>query len=351
MTTSQKFPTIGVEQLREFAQHLLHRGGFSQPCANETADLLVWANQRGVHSHGVMRIPRYLEMLRQGSVKGHPQMRVVQQSGAVCVLDADQAPGATAMNKAVQLAANLAHDHGLGWCAVRQMSHAGAIGYFVEHVSKLGKVGVAMTASKPLMGYHGAKGEALSTNPIAIGVPMPKGQNPIILDMSTAAVPLGRIMAAREANQPIPTGWGVDADGAETTDPHQVVALLPMAGAKGSGLSLMIEVLCSLLAGNPNIAPSLTGGKPNGFNGTVLAINPEAFGDVHVFASNVKHLADAIHGLQPAPGVAEVFLPGERGYKTAAVNQQQGISVPSSTVTRLLALAQQLAVAIPASWS
>ena len=112
-----------------------------------------------------------------------------------------------------------------------------------------------MTASKPLMIYHGSKAEGVSTNPIAIAAPTADADRPIVLDMSTAAVAAGRISAARDAGASIPLGWGIDRDGRDTTDPAAVKSVLPMAGPKGSGLSLLIEVLASVLVGNPIIAP------------------------------------------------------------------------------------------------
>lgn len=342
--------TIAAHDLRAYAVALLGRAGFGETEAREMADLLVWANLRGIDSHGVLRIPRYVEMLETGLVRADFAFREVSRAGAVCVLDAGKAPGATAMNRAVAEAASLAARFGIGWCAVRDTSHAGAIGYFVQQLAERGLVGLAMTASKPLMSYFGAKGEALSTNPLAIGVPVPAGGRPIILDMSTAAVALGKIMAARDAGRAIPTGWGIDADGADTTDPHKVAAVLPMAGAKGSGLSLMIEVLCSLLAGNPNIAPALSGDQGGGFNGMVLAIDPAAFGARAAFLQQVGALADAIHGLQPAPGADEVLLPGERGHRTEDGRAVHGIPVAAGTIRRLNDVAERLGVAVPAAF-
>lgn len=341
---------IAPQALTAFATALLARAGFAPAQAAEMADLLVWANWRGIESHGVLRIPRYIEMLQTGEVNAQAQLTMRQSRGAVCVLDADRAPGATAMNRAVQLAAERAAQCGIGWCSVRQMSHAGAIGYFVQQLAAQGKLGIAMTASKPLMAYFGAQGEALSSNPLAIGVPMPPGHDAMILDMSTAAVALGKVLAAKDANRPIPEGWGVDAAGASTTDPAKVVALLPMAGAKGSGLSLMIEVLCSLLVGNPNIAPALSGDGPNGFNGMVLAIEPAAFGDASTFLAQAGALATAIHGLAPAPGHDQVLLPGERGHRVQVERTRLGIPVAAGTQKSLLAQARALGVAPPDGW-
>lgn len=341
-------PTFSADELRRFATDLLHKGGFPAADAAQMADLLIWANLRGIDSHGVLRIPRYLEMLSLGLVKADHSIVDAHRFGAICVLDADMAPGAVAMNRAVVEASAIATKVGLGWCSVRRTSHAGAIGYFVEQLAEQGFVGVAMTASKPLMTYYGAKGEALSSNPLAIAVPQADGGAPIILDMSTAAVALGKIMAAKDANKAIPAGWGVDADGADTTDPHRVAAVLPMAGAKGSGLSLMTEVLCSILAGSPSIAPALTGGKGGGFNGMILAIDPRAFESRDSILDDVHSLADAIHHLDPAPGFDRVRLPGERGFETAQSRKAEGIPIAQGTLNRLLESATALGVTSPA---
>ncbi|MFQ3895915.1 dehydrogenase [Sphingobium sp. GW456-12-10-14-TSB1] len=341
---------IAAQDLNTFAAAILASAGFSRDDAAQMADLLVWANLRGVASHGVLRLPRYVEMLQQGEVLADHDISVVKRFGAVMVLDAGKAPGAAAMNRATTEAANLAQESGIGWCGVRRTSHAGAIGYFVAKLAKLGLVGIAMTASKPLMSYYGAKGEALSTNPLAIGVPSPDGAPPLILDMSTAAVALGKIMAAKDSCQSIPLGWGIDATGADTTDPHKVAAVLPMAGAKGSGLSLMIEILCSVLVGNPNIAPALSGGEGGGFNGMVLAIDPAAFGDAGGFLAEIGNLVNAIHGLDPVAEGGRVLLPGERGHESELLRRDQGVPIPEGTVKRLIALAGQLEVPVPAAF-
>ena len=235
--------------------------------------------------------------------------------------------------------------HGIGWCAVRSISHAGAIGYYANQVAQAGRVGIAMTASKPLMIYHGSSAEGVSTNPIAIAAPTTNPDRPLLLDMSTASVALGKIMAARDGGQTIPAGWGVDADGRETTDPRKVKAVLPMAGPKGSGLSLMIEVLASVLAGNPLIAVALAGGGDPGGNGLVAVLDPSAFGED--FPIEVDRLGAAIKGLPPAAGSERVYLPGERGFEEMERRSRAGIPLVQGTRSRLLALASKLKVAVP----
>jgi len=340
--------TFTPDALRGYAERLLAAGGFRAEDARKTAALLIWANLRGVDSHGVLRIPRYLEMLEAGLINPAATPQVLSEYGAVALVDADLAPGATAMELVAQKAIEIAGRMGGGFSVGRNVTHAGAIGYFAHAIAAAGLVGIVMTASKPLMAYPGARGEAVSTNPLAIATPSADAHEPIVLDMSTAAVALGRIMAARDAGRPIPAGWGVDADGRSTTDPTKVKALQPMAGAKGAGLSLMIEVLCSLLAGNPIVAPALSGADPVGFNGLAIAIDPGAFGDRNRFLADVQALASTIRALPAAPGEA-VLLPGERGRRTEAERRAAGISLPRGTAARLADLAERLHVDVPAA--
>lgn len=343
-------PVIQAGELKSFTTRLLQAGGFAEDDASQTADLLVWANLRGTDSHGVLRVPRYIEMIDQGIMVSGGSLVAVKEHGAIAIIDGGECPGAVGMNAAVARAEDIARRLGVGWCAVRAISHAGAIGYFASKLASRGMIGIVLSASKPLMAYIGAKGEAVSTNPLAIAVPV-ENADPILLDMSTAAVTLGKIMAAKDTGKPIPMGWAIDESGAETTDPHKVDALLPMAGAKGSGLSLMIELLTSVLAGNAVIGPILLGQKSSGFNGLVIAVDPAAFGALDDFNSAVNDLVAGIHGLEPAPGVIDVLLPGERSAGIGRKREVDGIPVAAGTVKRLVELAQRLEVAIPPAFT
>ena len=341
---------VDSDTLRSFSASLLQAGGFSPDHAAQTAALLVWANLRGADSHGVLRIPRYVEMVDLGIINPKPQLRYVSEFGATAVLEADRAPGAVGMSVAAEKAAALASVSGIGWCSARNITHAGSVGYFAHQVSRTGLIGIVMTASKPLMIYAGSRAEGVSTNPIAIAAPTSNPERPILLDMSTAAVALGKIMAARDAGQSIPSGWGVDANGADTTDPRQVKAVLPMAGPKGSGLSLMIEILSSLLVANPIISASLNGSDDAPFNGLVMAIDPRAFGDRQAFMKAVDQLGEDIKGLPPVSESNEVYLPGERGFAELEKRTREGIPLAFGTVSRLVALAKKESIEVPDSF-
>jgi ureidoglycolate dehydrogenase (NAD+) len=338
---------LPVACLRTFAVQLLSLGGLREVGAEKTAELLVWADARGIESHGVMRIPRYVEMIGLGMMNPNAAPRFERSFGAIALLESDLAPGAVGMGLAMDKAIDLAKTHGIGWCSARNITHAGAIGFFAEQATRAGCIGMAMTASKPLMSYVGAAAEGVSTNPIAIAAPNRPGKDPIVFDMATSAVALGKIMAARAAGTSIPVGWGVDTNGADTTDAKSVKFLLPMAGAKGSGLSLMIEVLASVLVGNPLIASALTGNVKGAFNGLAVALNIDAFGDREDFQRDISDLATAIKALPKSSGVREILLPGERGYAVAAKAATAGISVSSATAASLAKLAVRLGVPVP----
>ncbi|MBR0757747.1 Ldh family oxidoreductase [Bradyrhizobium jicamae] len=334
-----------VDELRRYAAALLTAGGFRPAEAEQTADVLVWANARGVDSHGVLRIPRYVEMVELGLINPASDIVVEERKGAITRLEASRAPGAAAMIAAMREAVGQARDAGVSWCAVRNITHAGAVGYYALQAAREGFVGIVMTASGPLMAYHGSRSSAVSTNPIAIAVP--SEHDPIVLDMSTANVALGKVMAARDAGQTIPPDWGVDAEGNPTTDPKKVETLTPLGGPKGSGLSLMIEILTSVLVANPVIAPALEKSGGGTMNGLAVAVQVGAFGALDHFRAEVERLATALRGVPRAADTAKILMPGERGFATAAARETSGIPLPAGTVTRLAKLAEKLGVSPP----
>lgn len=335
--------------LRDFAAAILQAAGTSDADARVWAETLVWANLRGVDSHGVLRIPRYLELIGTGAINARPSMMMRMQAGAIGLLEADQAPGPVAMNRAMDEAIAIARRLHLGWVVARDITHAGAVGHFALRAAEQGMAGLVMTASGPLMAWPGSAGAVVSTNPLAIAIPAGPRQ-PLLLDMSTAAVALGKIMAAKDAGSLIPEGWGMDAAGAPTTDPARVATLLPMAGPKGAGLSLMIECLASLAAGNPLISLALRGeGAKEGprMNGLAIALDIAAFGEPGAFTAEVDALAAAVAAV-PASGAEPVLLPGDRGGAVMKRRQREGIPLPDGTWKRLAASAAGLSVALPA---
>jgi ureidoglycolate dehydrogenase (NAD+) len=349
MSTKSELHVIPSVELERFAAALLEARGVAASMAQEWAKSLVWANLRGVDSHGVLRIPIYLERLKRGEMNPTPDMRVERRAGAITVLDADLAPGAVAMTRAMDEAIARAHEVHVGWCTARNITHSGAVGYFALQAANAGMAGIVMSASGPMMAYQGARVSGVSTNPIAIAFPA-KNRRPYVLDMSTSTVAMGKIMTARDAGRDIPSGWGLDAQGRSTTDPRQVATLTPLGGAKGSGLSFMIECLCSIAAMNPIIAPALaSGGTLDApyLNGLAIAIDLAALGDSDAMLAEADRLGKEIAALPPEQGVERIYLPGERGDAVMEQRLRDGIPLPQGTWSRLVAGAKALGVKVP----
>jgi len=341
---------ISKADLLSFSAKIFAAAGIDRATAEQWANVLVWANLRGVDSHGVMRIPRYLELLDRKAINAKPAMRLEKCSGAIAVLEANLAPGPMAMTRAVDEALGRAREVHVGWCAARNITHAGAIGFYAIKVAEAGMAGIVMAASGPMMAYHGARVAGVSTNPLAIAVPG-KVHPPFLLDMSTSTVANGKVLNARDAGKAVPVGWGIDADGRDTTDPHKIKTLLPLGGAKGSSLSFMIECLLSLATSNPLVAPALArGGTAESpvLNGVVIAVDLDALGSFETFTSEVDRLGSAIAALPRADGVERVLLPGERGDGMRKEREASGIPIAKGTWSRLRAAADKVGVTAPA---
>ena len=349
MSSKSDLHVIQSSDLQRFASALFQASRVAQPMADEWAESLVWGNLRGVDSHGVLRIPIYIDRLKKKEMNPTPDIRVEMRSGAIAVLEADRAPGAVAMSRAMTEAIARAREVHVGWCAARNITHAGAVGYFALQAANAGMAGIVMSASGPMMAYHGARVSGVSTNPLAIAFPA-KNRRPFVLDMSTSTASMGRVMSARDAGQSIPLGWGMDAQGRDTTDPRKVTTLLPLGGPKGSSLSFMIECLCSLTVGNPIIAPALAAGGALDapfLNGVAMAVDLAAFGDVERILAEVDRLGDQIRALPPDDNVERIHLPGERGDSILKERMRDGIPLPQGTWSRLLAAADALGVQPP----
>lgn len=340
---------IGRDDLAAFVTSVFTAVGLTKEHAAEWAKMLVWANLRGTDSHGIIRLPRYIDLIRNRSINPAPNMRVERKQGAVVVLEADRAPAAVAMTKAMAEAVDCARSVGVGMCAARNITHSGAIGYFALQAAEQGFAGIAMSASGPMMAYPGTRVGAVSSNPIAFAVPRANGR-PYLLDFSTGVVANGKIIAAKDRGEKIPVGWGLDGQGRDTTDPAAVETILPMGGAKGAGMSFMIECLSSLLLTNPRIAPDLEDGsiEANPFlNGSVIAIDVGAFGDHSRFEAEAERLGEAITSLPRAEGIDKIMLPGERGDAVRAEREANGIPIPKGTWQRITKAAQTVGVTPP----
>src|SRR5262245_35063956 len=243
--------SVMPDALKRFATSIFSRSGLPQADAAVVADVLVWANLRGVDTHGVMRIPRYVDLIQSRDMNPRPAIRILTEPSASVLIEADRAAGPVAMTRAAAEAVRKARDAGIGLAIARATTHTAALGYYTLAIAEQAMAGIALAGSWPNVVYHGSRAAGVSTSPLSIAVP---GGEPVVLDMATSVVSMGKLNQAKRAGKAIPAGWAIDGQGNPTTDPDTAQTPLAMGGPKGSGLSFMVECLASLIASNPLLA-------------------------------------------------------------------------------------------------
>ena len=320
--------------------------GLPPQWAAQEAEVLIWADLRGVGSHGVLRVPSYIEGMKHGMRRGDANFRTIFEKGALAIIEADFAPGLYAMRLAMEKAIALSQTYAIGWVALRNATHTGPMGFYVRQAADRGLVGIAMSASRPLMAYHGTRTAAAGTSPLAIGVPRLLGEA-LVLDMANAAITIGNLAQARITGKVLADNVALDARGRMTTDPARAETPMPMAGPKGAGLALMIECLASLMSGSPLLATAFD--EPElrheyRQNGVCIALDPALFLGPDVMAEEVDRLARGVKAQPLAEGFDEILMPGERGDREARRRREHGVPLPLKLWNDLVGTAKRLGV-------
>lgn len=341
-------PHVDSQALSQFTQQLMQAKGMSASDATVVAASLQWADDRGIASHGVAFLPRYVQMIDEGDLDVRARPERVNATPAI--VDAHQAAGAVAMAFAMQEALREVEHLGTVNLWVRRLTHAGAMGQFVQTAAEQGCMALLFAAGPPLMAYHGAAKAGASTGPLAMAVPGPDGA-PIVFDMATSEISFARMRRAQAQGTVLPMNSVLDAQGAVTTDAAQAVTPLPMAGAKGSGMALMFELMASLAVDNPVVTPHLharsASEKRHTQNAMVMLAKVDAFPAGAGFMGHVSALRDALKAMPKAQGVDHIHLPGERRLAHWHTSQQQGVAVDAPVWKALGALAQAHGLALP----
>jgi len=341
---------VDADDLRAVVAGVFQARGTRESDAAAVADALVWANLRGIDSHGVSRVPRYLELFDKGESVADAVPTVTRPRAAIAIIDAHAAPGPVALNRAADEAVAAARTCGVGWASVRGTVHTGAIGYYTSRAAQAGMAAVGVVAGVPNMAYAGARGAAVATSPLSVAVPAGRHEL-VLLDMATAVMALGRIAQLKAAGKELPPGVALTADGEPTTDPALAKVPAPVGGPKGSGMSLVFEMLASGLAANP-IVPAYHSGTKEGRrhrqNAFLLAIDVTAFVPLDEFKVSVDETVDAIKSLPPADETHEVLIPGERGRRSERERSSAGIPLGPKVWRELTEIATGLGVDVPA---
>lgn len=331
---------LSFDAAEALAGAALRGAGAGREAAAATARALARADLDGIASHGLSRVPAYAAQLRAGKVKGDAVPSVTRPADATVAVDAADGLAYPAIAAAIRWAGSLVGRNGIVAAGVRNSHHAGALGLFAEDLARdAGAFALAFTNSPAGIAPSGSGTPLFGTNPVAFACPM-TGREPLVIDVSLSVVARGRIMVAAQKGEPIPEGWATDAQGNPTTDARSALAgaMLPIGGAKGAALALMVELLtAALTASHAGFEASSffddRGGPPR-IGQLFLAIRPGAVGgdaqavEARVAAITARVLAE--------PGVR---LPGDRRLAIRARQRKDGIPYPAALLAELRALA------------
>ncbi len=321
---------VGAEDLKLMVVRKLTEVGMRQADAATVADVLVFADMRGTHSHGVLRVEHYTNRIRQGGMNLTPDMKLSQLKPAIGLVDAKGGVGHVASRFATEEAIKMAREHGFAVVGIKNSSHCGALAYYVKMAfdKKMASM-VCVNTDKAVVPF-GGKNRFFGTNPFAFG--FPGERESILLDMATSEVAFGKIFYAREQNTAIPEGWAVDAEGNPTTDAHKATALFPFGGAKGYGINMMVEALTGLMIGGvfgPHVKAMYDElDSYRDLSGFHLVIDPSVFGDGYL--KNAQQMIDEIHAEPAAAGFETVMIPGEIEERAMARSALSGINIPTT---------------------
>ncbi len=356
--------TVPVATLRPFIAAMFAKAGTSQEEGDRIAHHLIGANLAGHDSHGVIRVPRYVFWLENGSVIAGRSLEVVKESPTHAVLDGGYGFGQTIGPLAVDMGIAKAKAAGMAVIALRNSGHIGRIGDWAERAAAAGLVSIHFVnvAGGELVAPFGGVNRRFSTNPMCVGAPQP-GADPLILDFATSTVAEGKVLVASNGGKPLPPGALIDPDGTLSTNPESLYG--PIAGTsvrdsaegkgalrafgdhKGSGIAFMCEILAGCLTGGATSGP-IPGGKRGRISNGMLSIylDPGHFGAAQ-FAETAREYALYVKSSRPATAGGEVLAPGEVEARTRAMRQRDGIPLQVGTWNAIVETSNRLGVPTP----
>lgn len=358
---------VDVEPLRSFCAEALERLTVSVEDARVTADVLVHADLRGIDSHGVARLSRYVTGIQQGMMKPRPNPKVIHETPVTATIDGDAGLGQPVSHMAMKLAIAKARENSLGFVAVRNSNHYGIAGYYAMMALAEDMIGTCTTNTEVLVVPTFARNALLGTNPIAIAVPAGV-ERPFVLDMSTATVTRGKLEVYSRLEKAMPLNWATDEKGIATSDPAHVLqnimkrgggGLLPLGGSleesgghKGYGLALAVEIFSAVLPGAlyaNRVYPKDSEGKPlpSGIGHFFGAMRIDAFRPKEEFKCDMDDLIRRLKDAPKAEGAERIYVHGEKEFEEAERLAREGIPLNAKVADELRVIAKQLGLAKP----
>lgn len=335
-------------ELERFCASIFNAAGVLQKDAELTSRNLVEADLRGSSSHGVMRVPIYVKRIEAESIKPTCQATVLKETPTSALLDGNHGMGQVVSHQAMAMCIEKAETSGVAFVAVRRSNHFGMALSYSTMALEHDMIGMVFTSpAARLMAPWGGIDPILDNNPISFAIPAGE-EFPVVLDMATTVVSRGKIAVAAKKGERIPKDWALTIDGRPTDDPGEAFdgILLPMGGYKGYGLTVISGILAGLLPGAVILSSEISDfyrdvSVYQNIGHFFGAVRVDLFSPVDEFKARMDQMIREIRNSRRAPGVDQIFLPGERGYLTAQKNSREGIPLPETVVRELDALGEK----------
>jgi LDH2 family malate/lactate/ureidoglycolate dehydrogenase len=331
--------TLPAAQLHQEVTEIFRAARAPEAVAQRIADSLVESNLVGHDSHGVLRVPEYMERIQAGTLKLDGQIRVIHEAASTAAIDCGWNLGQVALPQGAEIAMAKARATGIGLVVLGHCDHTGRVGEYVVQIAQQEMIGqLVCNGSLPggIVAPFGGARRALGANPIAWALPV-AGHPPLFFDFATSAVAHGKLQVAADKGESVPEGWIIDKHGQPTRNPHDQFddgAILPFGGHKGYALSVMIELLAGGLSGAG--FPLMTGYRWEQ-GALIIAVDIGAFQPVEAFKRQAAQFIERLKATPRAPGVDEILLPGEIEWRTKAIREREGIPLPKVTWERIKA--------------
>lgn len=317
--------TISLDAARDLLFRAFAANGVPEAAARSTANALAAAEAEGQVGHGFSRLEDYVAQARSGKIIADAQIQITRPAPTSLLVDAGFGFAYPALDRAIEDGAAVAHEFGTATLAVTRSHHCGALSVHVDRAARLGLVVMMVTNSPVAIAPWGAKTPLYGTNPIAFAAPRAEGP-PLVIDLSLSQVARGKVMNAKKAGKPIPEGWALDADGQPTTDAEAALAgsMVPIGGAKGTALALMVEIFSAVMTGaslSADAGSFFTADGPRPGVGQFLTLYRPPEG-ADAFTARLELLLSMIEDMEGAR------LPGTRRLAALAKAERDGIAVP-----------------------
>ncbi len=330
--------TIDPEKLREFGMNILSQLDVRWEKAQICVDAFLFGSLRGVDTHGIFPLlPRMVREIRAGVIDPKADVRIVKRKASTVLIDGRRGLGPVTAFRSMEEAIKLCCENGMGGGSTYNCNHFGAASFYGCQTVKEGLLGFTFCNATPRVVPYGGRRGIHGTNPMSFAIPAGK-YPPLVVDIATSASSAGKINQALKKGENIPEGWALDPEGNPTTDPKEGLQgfLLPMAGHKGYGLGLIVDILTGALAGSfcgKEVPPLEDLTTPYGASFFMLVLDPGFFAGRDIFTEKVERLLEDCITCPPMEGFDRVYFPGELEAMEEAKRKKTGIPVLDTDLT------------------